>query len=361
MPTASIRDVAKMAKVSTSTVSSVINNRPNVSTEIRRRVSEIIEKLEYRPRLPGRPSRSFAPSNGDGRDKAPTIRAAFVYAERDPEPASHNIVYNGWMQGINQALDASVKRLTVVAAASHVQRDPVCAQMLASRQIDGAIIAGIRPDDGYLDAFLNARLPIVVLNRRPSFGEFSSVNIDNYGAGVQVIDHLVQLGHRRIAIITQAMQQFQFAQERWEGCLRGCSAAGIEPAMVEHLSEECRLTPERARSLAQKLIDSRATALFAAEYVAAMVGDELQGLDVRIPHDISILGFDNRGLRLRNGQRLSSVGFDSLKMGELAGQMLLELLNDPQHIRRRTVRVSTTIYDYDTTAAIGEGAIQGSA
>lgn len=347
MSTASIRDVARLAQVSTSTVSSVINNRPNVSTEIRRRVSEIINKLEYRPRSPGRPSRAV-----EG-DAAPTIRAAFVYAERDPEPANRNSVYNGWMQGINRALDASVKRLTVVAAASHVQRDPVCTEMLDSRSIDGAIVAGIRPDDGYLDAFLNARVPIVVLNRRPSFGEFSAVNIDNYGAGVQVIDHLVQLGHSRIAIITQAMQQFQFAQERWEGCLRGCSRAGIEPVWVEHLPGEDRLSPRETRDRAEKLIASGATALFTSEHLGVPIADELESLGVKIPRDFNIVGFDNRGMRTRSGLRLSSVGFDSIKMGELAGQMLLELLNDPQHIRRRTVRVGTTFYDHDTTAAIG--------
>src|SRR5690554_814600 len=96
-----ISDIARAAKVSTSTVSLVLNSRPNVSDEIRQRVQKAIDRLQYRPRRPGRPSRSPA-----------TLRVGVINGRRSVRLGGQiSTITEGWLRGIHQALARRVEQV----------------------------------------------------------------------------------------------------------------------------------------------------------------------------------------------------------------------------------------------------------
>jgi LacI family transcriptional regulator len=207
--------------------------------------------------------------------------------------------------------------------------------------IDGAVVVTPTVMDP------NNVVPVVAIDPHYGPNYVPTIDADSYGGAVSAIEHLLGLGHRRIAFIG-GREELDSSREREKGFRDAMAAAGV--GVDESLVTESRYDPDIATQKARELLEreDRPTAIFCANDVTAMratrVAHDL-GLDV--PGDVSIIGFDDIPEASLNNPPLTTVRQPLGEMGREAMAMLLDLLagrDREQHLRMRTelvVREST--------------------
>ncbi|MDO5863027.1 MULTISPECIES: LacI family DNA-binding transcriptional regulator [Paenarthrobacter] len=306
-PKPTIRDVASAAGVSKSLVSLVLQGSANVSESRRRAVLEAMEQLGYRPnRLAQRLS---GPRSG-------TVGVML------------NDIRNPWFVELLEGLTASLHAAGVspVLADSYtdnrVGRSSV--ETLLEQRIDGLVVVGTTLESAAIeDASRN--IPVVLAGtREPELpGVDIVVNDDDAGAR-QATEHLLHLGHRRIAHLQGPGIVGRLRRESFE---RSMLDAGLEPVVVSGGVSE-----ESAYAAATRLLSrpGRPTAIFAYNDIAcigALSAADDQGLAV--PGDLSLVGYDNTYLAKIRHLSLTSVDNGNLAVGVEAGKFILERLTTP--------------------------------
>lgn len=330
-----IRAVAEEANVSPSTVSLVVNGRGRISSETRDRVVAVMERLGYSPRGAGRP---LAASR--------THRIGIVYPARVITHGVLSHLTRAWINGIRSSLEEAGEHLSVFGGARHSKDDLLIQQVVEAREVDGFILLGVTPDDGYLECVLPAALPTVVMDRTPKYGEFSHVSIDDFGGGRQAIRYLHDQGHRRVAMICSLSSDPDVADARRAGAEAAASELGISLASLAWVGMDDKA---RLKAACREVAASGATAVFitsdypAAECIACWEAD-----GVRVPTDLSVLGFDNLALRVGDGRKLSSIGFNKQRMGREAGAMMRSLLADDNEVVSKGLLIGTHVAEHDT-------------
>lgn len=329
-----ISDVAREAGVAQSTVSLVLNRRGRVSDATRERVRQVMHELGYVPRPNvARPNR----------------HVAVVYS-REMVFCSELVHYcREWIGGIRETLgENGATDISLFCGQEHVSKDPMFEAMLSEGGLDGVLLMGVFPYDGYLDRVQASGLPVVVFNQVPTATEFSSVSVDYGGAVVQVIEHLAELGHRRICCI------FNRRSPVWQ-LVNG----QINDAIRAHDMERVEIpipSPNRGfedlplfEDLARQVRDTEITAVFSGDPLAYRLGHALESIGVPVPERVSLVGFDNFGFRIQNRKRLSSVDYDTVEMGRLAGRVLGDLWQRKEDICNVVIRVPSKFFWGETT------------
>ena len=343
---ATIRDVAREANVSPSTVSLVLNNRGSISRQTERRVHEAVERMAYRPQRQGRPIQKVIEK---GHSK--TLNIAVVCAQP--------VVFNGvvctlsrqWLTAIRREVVGSRHVLSVFTGVRHVSEDFMFQQVVDAREIDGVILIGIEEGDGYLQRVLDARLPVVVINRKPMYDEFSYVGIDEYGGGRHVMDYLVGLNHKRIALIMH--EATHDGRPYWrDGALAGLRNHDMDFVCVQQFPFRSGgyTHVEILTEACHAVRDSGATAVYIlGDNLAAQCIDIWTEMGVSIPGELSVVGTDDVGPAANCGLLPSSVGFDKRLIGEKAVQILLESMDSTNPSQSQGHIVKTYIVEHDTT------------
>jgi DNA-binding LacI/PurR family transcriptional regulator len=270
---ATIRDVARHAGVSYQTVSRVLNDHPNISSHARARVLEAMERLDYRPSrvaralANGRSGTIGVISTDNGRYGPPKTLRAIEGAARDA---------GYFMSAVNMA---SIGRAQMQAALAHLQ----------DQGIDGVVV--IAPQAAMLDAFydLSPRVPYVTVDSASSGGGHT-VAIDQAVGARLATQHLVALGHREIVHVSGPADWLD-SQNRVESWREVMTAAGLtvsEPLVGDWSAE---FGDQAARELAAS---SEITAVFASnDQMALGLLHGFHRLGVRVPEDVSVVGFDD--------------------------------------------------------------------
>ena len=340
-----IHDVARHANVSPSTVSLVVHDRDNVSDGQKHRVRQVMRQLGYQPRRPNRKRGGVSPATARS-------HVAVIHSQREYRDGELFELMRGYLRGINQALEGMVRQVTVVAAGEDASKDPMLSEFAADgdMRVDGAVVVGVRPEEGHLALMVDCDIPLVGISLRARHGEFSSVCTDDFGAGRQAIDHLVGLGHRRIAVVTFDIDAYDYARERWIGCCRALGRHGLEPVFHED-TQQSDWPDSYIQRLCGEILASGATALFCSDLLAVRCIDELDRLGLTVPGDFSIVGLDCLDISSRSGLAPTSIGFDCEKVGRLAAVRLLDILaSRHEGIVHHSVRVATGLVERDTTA-----------
>ncbi len=344
---ASILDVAREANVAASTVSLVLNHESRVSPETRERVKEVIALLGYRPR--GRQkTESAKPQSKLKSPKQVALRVAFIYTLESMHDASVSIYCREIIAGIQEALKGTPSALSIIRGAEHVSKDIMFNQQLQSHEFDGIILFGPEPSNGYLEFLSETGIPLVVFNRFTSTGKFSCVTLDYYGGACSAIDHLVELGHRKIAIIHATINPNAYYYQN--------SAQGSEDAFKKHGFPPQYLGSfdgfnhvDHIAGIVKDMLKSGATALAAGDRVISMATPHLEQAGVRVPEDFSLIGFDNLGVTYQ-GKKVTSVAYDRKRMGRKAVHMLERLVTHSKDVKWLATSISTYIAQGQTTA-----------
>lgn len=270
MTRATIADVAQVAGVSVPTVSKVLNGRPQISTATRRRVEEAAAQVGYA--RPGRPRR----------------RAGLV-------DLVLGAVDSPWAQEVVAGAEAEAHRAGVglVVTAS---RGPEASWLGAAlrRRSDGVVLAVTDLTTATVDALLGTGVPVVLLDRTGrSDPRLPSVGAANWSGALAATEHLLGLGHTRIAAIG-GPDRLACSAERVDGYLAALRRAGV-PA-DEHLLATGDFRADGGRRAAAELLDLDVppTAIFAGSDLQALgVLTEARERGLRLPEDLSVVGFDD--------------------------------------------------------------------
>ena len=324
MPT--INDVARRAEVSPVTVSRVINKARNVSPATRERVEQAIQELGYVPSAAARSLRSKRT-----RTMAlvlPDIANAFwTTVARGVEDAAQSCGYSVLLYNTDETPSKQLRYLDVIA----------------SQRVDGVIIAPYDSDARNLATLRARKIPIVVIDRRIKGWEVDTVCGDSVSGARALVQHLIKLGHQRIAVVSGPLNT-STAEDRVTGYCLALNEAGI-PVSASLIKRGEYHAPSGER-LTYQLLDEglNPTAIFAANNAIAMgVIDALEKRGLRIPQDVALVCFDDLPNASRFFPFLTVAVQPAYDMGLNAAQLLISRLDDEVNWPPRQVVLPTRL------------------
>jgi LacI family transcriptional regulator len=307
--TPKIVDVAARAGVGVATVSRVLNGHPNVSPATRERVLEAIRDLDYRPSSVARNL---------------SLQQTLVVGVVVPFFTSPSAVER--VRGVVEALEGSAYDLALFDVESSDRRRRAFEMLGSTSRVDGLLVVSLIPPKEELARLLAARIPCVIVDApHPTL---PNVVVDDVFGGELATRHLIDLGHRRIAMIGDKPPdpfRFHSSRDRTVGYERALAAFGLEPQRAYvRLGTQTRGV---ARSVADELLRMAdpPTAIFAASDLQALgVLESARGLGLRVPEDLSVVGFDDVEVAAYAG--LTSVRQPLVQSGRRGAQLLLQAL-----------------------------------
>ena len=304
-------DVAKAAGVSTATVSYVLNGRGHVSEETASRVRQAIKTLNYHPNAAGRSLATHAAH-------AIGLLAPSATGVSDP-------FFAMFLAGVLKAARRARYQLVLLSPEVAVEEtaDSIV-RAVQSKRVDGVILLEVEPDDRRARRMVEEGIPTVLFGR--STLDVGWVDIDNHLGGLMATRHLLDLGHRRIAHIA-APGRYQYARLRREGYEAALAGYGGLVAQVV----EGDLSVQSGYDLARQLLTNGAppTAIFAGSDVMAegVLRCALE-LGVRVPEQLSVVGFDDSPLAQDTFPPLSTVNQNAHQVGERVVELLMRRLSE---------------------------------
>ncbi len=305
-----IRDVAQLADVSPATVSKVINGVPYVSESARQRVLEAIGKLNYRPNTIARSLR-----------KSHTVTIGLITDDLE------GVFTMAMMRSIEEAASACGFSVFLCNSYGEMSRERAHLEVLLAKQVSGIILmSGYKVRERGAPAMDLGGVPVVYLYQYTWDVPVPCVIPDDEGGGNLGTKHLIDLGRRRIALINGPMH-FEASQLRLLGYQQALKNAGLpfDPALVR----TGKWNEQSGYELAHELLTlpTPPDAIFcASDSLAAGALDALHELQIHVPKDISVVGFDNRYFSGYQRPPLSSVALPLYEMGLLAGEILLNAI-----------------------------------
>lgn len=321
-----IRDVAKKAGMSLSTVSLVINDKDNVSKETRRRVNEIISELGYHPQRSARGLASQSSGNigfiltDDHFSHAePFYTRIFLGAEFEARKHNYYIL------------------LTTVAQTIKATKD--LPRFLLEHNVDGVVIAG-KISASWIDFIAERNIPLLLIDYDLPRYNLSSVGIDNRTGAKLAVEHLRRGGHSKIGFIAGDIHHPSINQ-RYTAYQETLHGMGIEPSStwVDIAEPNTRMVDgyEAGKKIFSQNSD-RPTAIFAANDAMALgCMKYLKETGLKIPNNVAIVGFDNIEAGLPVEPRLTTVNVHREEMGCVAIRRMAEMIKDKTDVVTKTV------------------------
>ncbi len=336
---ATIYDVAKRANVSTGTVSRYLNGNGYVREQTRVRIEQAIDELGFTPS-------SVARSLTTKRTRV----LAFVVSDLNnpfvPEVA----------RGLQDLADERDYCVLIFNTDGNGQREARALRLLRDRQADGLVITP--PETAQGDALireLHAQgMPIVFLGRRVEGVAVDRVTTDTHAGARAAMAHLLELGHRRIAFIG-GDEEVLATTGRRRGYSESLEQAGIRPDLG--LIVATRLDRAGGAAALAQLIVRRElpTAIFAVnDTVALGVMHEAMRRGIRVPGDLSVVGFDDIALAEQSHPPLTTVAQPKTELGRVAAELLIGRVETPNEREPQEVRLPCELVLRDSTARASE-------
>lgn len=304
MPT--IYQVAERAGVSLSTVSRVLNGKASVNKVLKERVEKAVKELNYRPNSV---ARSLANNRTDSVGVlVPELNAPF---------------FGDLMQAVESTLRAADKHVIISVGRNCLETEKDAIEFLISRNCDALIMHAEALSDEYLLELNQSKLPVALVNRQVEGLPEACTSLDNEKGGYLATRHLLELGHKDIAYISGPTDKCD-ASLRLEGHKRALSEAGlpINPQLIFNgdYSEE----DGKIGLLELMARDVPFTALVCAnDWMASGAISCARDLGMSLPHDLSVVGFDDVVFAHHVFPRLTTVSNPIAEMAEMSAKYIL--------------------------------------
>ncbi|GEP19456.1 catabolite control protein A [Pediococcus argentinicus] len=307
--TITIYDVAREAGVSMATVSRVVNGNPNVKPETRKKVDDVIAKLDYHPNAVARGLASKR-STTIGVILPDVTNAFFASLARGIDDVAAMYKYNIIMENSDESIDRKLEVL----------------ENLLAKQVDGVIYMGNSIDDRLRDAFKNTKTPIVFAGSVDDKKAMPSVSIDYKEAVKNSISKLIETGNKKVAFVSGSIEEPVNGKYRLAGYKAALKDNKIK--FDESLVFETARSYDAGIKIASEIASSKATAAYVSDDgIAAGVLNGLTDLGVKIPEDFEIISSNNTDITKMVRPQLSSVVQPMYDIGAVAMRLLTKLMN----------------------------------
>jgi LacI family transcriptional regulator len=305
---ATVRDVARRAGVSAMTVSRVVNDHPGVSAETREKIETAIAELNY------------APSKiASGLISAKTQLIGLIV------PDVSNPFFAPIVRGAETAARKAGFRVLLCNSESDLRLERDYVADLVSHRVEGLLIAPVGDRSGaHLGKLIEGSFPLVLIDRHVPGIDCDAVTLDNANAAKRLVDHLIAVGHRRIAFVTDA-DDVSTGRERLAGLKQALAGAAIPftKDLVLHTTADQIGGYRSAQQILN--LDRRPTAIFAINNMTAVgVMQALREANLTVPDDISLVCFDDVQHLAVISPFLTVIDQPAEVMAGVAAQLLLE-------------------------------------
>jgi LacI family transcriptional regulator len=309
-----IKDIAKVAGVSITTVSRALNGYPDVSEKTRQKIIEIAKQLNYSPNTL---ARSLV------MNKSKTI--GLLVSGMNHSAIKDNFTFEV-LTGINDYIAKTDYDLILFSTNSTKQREKTYSQLCRERRVDGVILQGIKTDDPYLTEVVESDIPCVLIDIPIQSDKVGYVTTDNVLGAKKAVQHLIELGHENIAMMNGADYAF-VSKQRLEGFRQAMEEANV--AINDDWIVNGEFSEEVAEKKALELFSKHReiTAIFCASDLMALgVMKALKRMGRRVPDDVSVVGYDDILLASYVSPSLTTIAQNKFQMGYEAASMLVEML-----------------------------------
>lgn len=304
-----VNDIARVAKVSQATVSRVLNNHPYIKESTRQKVQKAIEELNFSPDSVAR-SMITGKTNTLGLIVGDISNPYFAESAKIIIEKAKKLGYDVIITNTNHD--------------DHNFEDAV--RSLMSKRVDGLLISSVYKDSQTIRKLYEDGFPVVLFINRPEYDDSNYVVLDNEKGIRLAVDHLVQLGHKKIAFISGSVKYTSISQ-RYDGFESALKHYGLE--IRSDFVYKGPFDYDDTYHFVDKLLsmkDAPTAFMAASDQIALVIMDVAANKNFRIPEDLSVVGFDN--IRISSNQYigLTTISQQKEKMAVLALENLVLLI-----------------------------------
>jgi len=308
-----IKDVAKKAGVSIASVSRVINDSKPVAPETKEKIMKVIDETGYKPNAMAR-----------GLKKNESGLIGLI------TPDMENGTFAELVKGIESVIEKNSMNLIVSNSKGEIERELKQLHIFKEQQLDGIIFSGVKFTKEHKEYFDRYQVPTVIVSQKFPGSGLPYVDIDNFEAAYQAVKYLIENNHSKIVLVHGPLYDKSAGVERYNGYLEALQDAEI--AINKGFIKEGNFTIKSGYQAMEKIMSQNAelpTAVFAAsDRMAIGVLDCCLDNGIKVPEDISIIGFDDIELATVVRPKLTSVRVDHSKMGEKSVELLLNKIKN---------------------------------
>ncbi|MBQ8622517.1 MAG: LacI family DNA-binding transcriptional regulator [Oscillospiraceae bacterium] len=338
-----IKDVAALAGVSTSTVSRVCNNNPAISRETQERVRKAMAELGYEGNL-----------SCEAQAPQPIKMIGIVLPPSDRDAYENNFFLKA-IRGISQVCNQRQAASTVITGKDHDELLHSVKTLHLSGRIDGFILLYSRKNDAVIDYLCEqGALYVIVGKPQEMAGQTLCIDNDNLLASREATDYLYNLGHRRIGYLGST-RDFLFAADRYAGHQLSLLLHGL-PVQPDYYVEmdQVNSDDESLRKLLAR--EDRPTAFVVSEDMLALALERAcLKMGLSIPQDISIIAFNNSLYSQLASPQLTAVDINSYQLGQEAAAQVINYLDNP-NLRTTKIVVPHQIVERDSCRSLDPAA-----
>ena len=329
-----IKDVAEKAGVSVATVSRVLNNKPFVSDKMREHVMGVIAEVNYQPDAVARGLRT----------KSTRIISLVI-------PDINNPYFPEVARGVESVADRYEYIVVLCNTDRKQKREINFYEKLMMQRVEGIIVNPSNSSEEEIEILSRLDMPVVLISSQSEFENFDIVMVDNVEGAKLAVNHLIEYGHRKIGLLGGS-RDVSSSQKRYDGFIEALQTAGIE--IKQNFITEDSLDNEGGYRCAKQLLaqKEKPTAMFATNDTMAIGAlSAIHEAGLRIPDDISLIGFDDLSFSKMTYPKLTTIRQPKFKTGEVAAEQLFKHLISPnQYIPPQKIILDHELIIRETTS-----------
>lgn len=331
-----IRDIAKLAKVSASTVSRVINDDPRISEKTKKKVKKIIEEMNY---IPNSMAKQLVMKT--------SFNIGFLFNSHINTLPVDYYFYN-MIGGLQSVIFSNNYELTICDFSYLKPTENLLERFVYNKRVDGVVLHATLVNADIIKRLNDIDFPYVVIGNINLDFPSTWVDIDNNFAGELACKHMLDRGYKKIAFIGGTATE-TVSNQRIEGYKRQLTSSKI-PVNSKYIMNGMGTDEDGYRCMKELLqLDPLPDAVICInDYTAFGVIKALKETNLKLPEEVGIITFDNFPLAPYMTPSLTSIDIDTFKLGIRAGEMIMEKVKgDKQH---KEERISPGIIFRDSTA-----------
>ncbi|MFP4020658.1 MAG: LacI family DNA-binding transcriptional regulator [Halanaerobium sp.] len=315
MPT--LKDVAKKAGVATSTVSRVINDSSRISDETKIKVRKIMNEIGYHPNVNAR---------NLVKQRSHNLGLVIPYST---EEAFADPFYSEILRAIGVLAHSKGFNLLLLTSNGEEEEKKTVLDAVKGKQIDGVLLLRAKKNDELIDELTKINFPFVIVGRPEAKDKYFWVNNDNVKASERIVDYLIDKGHKKIAVIL-GDDNYTVNEDRMQGYINSFQKNNLKIDQ-DLIVQSKKIDYHSIYMLSQKMVKDHPeiTAFYGmSDTMAYTVMQSLNDLKIKIPEDISIVGFNNNPMSKIVSPPLTTVDINIYLLGNKATELLIGVINE---------------------------------